>query len=704
MNKNEALNILKNKPVFWSRLGFAYDPPLKNEDGKPLVFTEDLSKYGKYHRQFNELGVKIHTCILHLGWMGIDEYDYSLTDRVLDEVFKDNPDIYFIPRIKVNVPIDWCMENPEDVFVYYGGPDTVEGVKSLVGTLKQDYIGYEAPNGYYMAGDYVDTRPNVNSVIARQSFTSKKWLKDAKVALEKLLDRLENSKYADRILGYHIAYGVSGECVLWGRASNHYGDYGIGYKKAFYEWGLKKYKTHEALAKAWCQPEISAENIVLPSPEERYDVTDTVEVFFRKEDKQTICTDLDIFISEVNADVIEYFGKIVKEKTNGKLTGAFYGYFIHIDNPAYTGHLAIDRLLDSPYIDFFAAPKSYYRNQAGDPGGVLSTTQSINLKKLWLDELDNRTHLAKGVDAEWTSDNFGTTRTVFWREFAKNLADDSGFWWMDLGGGWFDSEDIMEEFSSLVKANDIIRTKKHESKSDILMLVDDECIMQMNISSDMRFAFMEDFLCELHMTGCLTDLYRLSDLEKLNLDKYKLIIFGYTFKLGEKEKEIIKNISPEKVVMFNYSAGVISDNGVSLENTSKVTGVEVEDIGKEKYNFPEIIIKDSNKITSLVKDEKGRIRVGVVDKKVVNTKPFMSREELRKITDMAGCHTYASSGNTVYGDNRFIGVFPSKDIDEEIFFTEKGDYVNLITGEEFKNTDKVHLKLPAKSTAFLLKK
>lgn len=708
MNKEEIKSFIRNNPVFWSRLGFAYDPPLKNEEGRPLVFTEDLSKYGKYHREFDKVGVKIHTCILHLGWMGIDEYDYSLTDRVIEEVFRDNPDGYFIPRIKVNVPIDWCYENPEDVFVYYEGPRTAEGIKELVGTLRQDYIGYEAPNGYYMAGDYVDTRPNMDSLIARQSFTSKKWLADAKVALEKLLDRLESSKYAERIIGYHIAYGVSGECVLWGRASNHYGDYGIGYRKAFYEWGLKKYGSREKLAEVWLQPDISPENIKLPTPEERYDVTDTVNGFFRKDKTQTICTDLDIFISEVNADDIEYFAKIIKEKTGDKLVGAFYGYFIHIDNPAYTGHLALDKLLDSPYVDFFAAPKSYYRNQAGDAGGVLSTTQSINLKKLWLDELDNRTHLARGVDPEWTSESFHTTRTVFWREFAKNLADNSGFWWMDLGGGWFDSDEVMNEFATLVRANKLLNTKEHKSVADVLMLVDDECIKHMNISADLRFAFMEDFLCELHMTGAVTDLYRICDLKTLDLSQYKLIIFAYTFKIDGEMKKIIASIPADKTLMFNYTSGVISDGIVDIDNVRKLTGIEIEETEREKYAFPAVKVKEDESLTSLITDEKGT-RVALKKRgegyTVVNTKPFMSSSELRLIIDKAGCYTYVPAGNTVYGDNRFIGIFSDKEkaLETEVQMKEKGNYVDLISGKRYENTDKIPLKLEPKSAAFLFR-
>ena len=98
MTKEERLSLLGKNPVFWSRLGFCYDPPLKNAEGRPLVFTEDLSRYGKYHEEFCRVGVHIHTCVLHAGWMGVDEYDYSLTDRVLDEIFRCDPDGYFIPR------------------------------------------------------------------------------------------------------------------------------------------------------------------------------------------------------------------------------------------------------------------------------------------------------------------------------------------------------------------------------------------------------------------------------------------------------------------------------------------------------------------------------------------------------------------------------------------------------------------------------
>ena len=69
MNKMQALELLKNNPVFWSRLGFCYDPPLSDEKGQPLVFQPDFTYQLKIHDDFSNAGIKIHTCILHSGWV-----------------------------------------------------------------------------------------------------------------------------------------------------------------------------------------------------------------------------------------------------------------------------------------------------------------------------------------------------------------------------------------------------------------------------------------------------------------------------------------------------------------------------------------------------------------------------------------------------------------------------------------------------------
>ena len=685
----KASDFLKDNPVFWSRLGFCYDPPLKNEQGRPLVFCEDLDRYAKFLRAFSKAGVKLHTSILHAGWVGVDEYDYSLTDRVLDAVFRDNEDAYYIPRIKLNPPVDWCRENPEDVFVYYEGPRGKEDIRALVGTPRQDYLGYEAPDGYYCSNDYKDPRPNVGGLISLQSFSSKKWLHDAGAALERLIDRLEHGKYADRILGYHIAYGACGESVLWGRTSNHYGDYGITNRREFFRWGVRKYGSAEAAGQAWGQPGATEDSLVLPSPEERYGRTDDLAAFLRGRPCDRICTDLDLFLSDVNAGAVLHFAEIAKR--TGKLVGAFYGYFMFIDNAGYTGHLALDRLLDSPYLDFLAAPKSYYRCTIGEPGGEMCAVQSVNRKKLWLDELDNRTYLSLEKRADWYSRDAAETKAVMLREFAKDLAHDSGFWWMDLGGGWYDAPELMEEVHRLAGLNTALRRFPHESRADVLIVVDERSAYYMRVSADLRCGFMQHFEFETRMSGVLCDTYRPGDLETLDLSPYRLVVFAYGEYMEEDWfRRVRARMRPDAALLFHYAAGAHGRNGFDLKNCERITGYALEpDDRPWEYDFPPVRIRE---------------KTGGDEHTLLSVRPYMRREGIREIARQAGCVIRTEQPDTVlYGDNRFLAVFNNKGAQVEAILPEKGDYIDAVTGRRYENTARAVLDMSGQNAAFLVR-
>lgn len=704
MNRQEALHILKTNPVFWSRLGFGYDPPIKNEQGKPLVFTEDLEYYARTHRMFSNAGVNIQTCILHAGWMGIDEYDYSLTDRVVEAIFRDNPDAYYIPRIKLNVPIDWCRENPEELLVYWEGPRETEEIRSLVGTEKQDYLGYDAPDGYYQAGDYVDTRPNVGGVIARQSFSSKKWLQDAGVALEKLIDRLENGKYGSRILGYHIAFGTSGESVMWGRINGHYGDYGIAHTRLFLAWGLKKYGSEEALRQAWGAERFVNGTILLPSPDERYHRKDSLSAFYRADTLGTISSDMDAFLSESCADAIEYFCRIVRRKTPDKLTGIFYGYFVHTNNPNYAGHLALEQLLNSENVDFLAGPKSYYRCGPGQPGGELSAAQSVNLKKIWLDETDIRTHLAypdipkrkrSTTTGEQKHDpsfdnqallcsDLTDSEAVLWREFCKNIAHGSGFWWMDLGGGWYNDPLLMEEVKRMTALNQKMQTLPCESLADILVLADENVIGKMSISTTQRQGFLEDPLMELSLSGGVADFYRLADLTDLDLNRYKMVIFAYTFDVSAKTREYLNaHLPKDALLVYHHAAGVLKDGVCSLENMRDFTGF----VMKEQCVDPDYVS------VQVCDTEAQLLFEGVWQKgnRVAITAPYQKAKIYRTLAQMAGCRLWTDGGVTLWADKRIMGVFTLDNLQGTLRLPETGTYREVISGTVFKNISQVSL-------------
>lgn len=131
------------------------------------------------------------------------------------------------------------------------------------------------------------------------------------------------------------------------------------------------------MKQAWGADRFDGKHLHLPSPDERYRHKESLFQFYRGDTLGTLSSDMDAFLSESCADVIEHFCQIVWRKAPEKLTGVFYGYYVHTDNPNYAGHLALERLLNSEHMDFLATLKNYYRCGPGQPGGELTAVQSV---------------------------------------------------------------------------------------------------------------------------------------------------------------------------------------------------------------------------------------------------------------------------------------------------------------------------------------
>lgn len=635
MKAKEAIEYLKNNLVFFSKLGFYHAPVILQENGMPLVFytEEEAEEYCKTIDNFCDSGVKLVTSILFEGWLAPNVYDYRETDNVLNKIFKSGKVDYYLPRIKLNVGVDWCLENPEDVCVYYQGPRDPERIKELVGTLKHDYFGYNSPSGYYTAGAKKNyERPNVDGVISLQSFSSDKWLKDAGEALKRLIVHLENGPYADKIIGYHISFGTSGETMPWGRMTRSFGDYSLKNQKKFYEWGINKYGSEEMLKKVW--GDISKD--IVPPPSVREVLTEDCHTF-RSIDKDRWAMDYEDFVVDLNYNALAHFGKIVKDNTDGKAVGAFYGYVLHMCRAGYAGHIGWKKMLKNPYVDFFAAPKSYNRCEPGEAGGELAPAVSVNREKLWLDECDNRTHITTG-DNIGNATTLDETITVHLREFSKNLSHDSGLWFMDLGGGWFDDDGIMQNIKKIAKANERLRKKKHKSIAEILSVFDENGA---KLTESEYIEKEETCMRELQLAGAPIDTVFLTDLEKLDLTKVKLIVLQNPFALNKEDLKKIKALAPQAKILWLGKG----DGCAKL-----LEGVAV---------LP---------VTAGVK-------------------------EWIKVVKDAGVMRYTNGLCSVYADNRIIGIFPKHDVTVE-FFTDK-KLKNLVTGEEYSG--KISKQVKAKS-------
>ena len=61
--------------MFWSRLGWPYNPPVLDENGNARMMLSDDSPEKKFHGDFDRAGIKIHSTILFSGWIASGKYE-----------------------------------------------------------------------------------------------------------------------------------------------------------------------------------------------------------------------------------------------------------------------------------------------------------------------------------------------------------------------------------------------------------------------------------------------------------------------------------------------------------------------------------------------------------------------------------------------------------------------------------------------------
>ena len=652
---------LRNQSAFWSKLGFCYNPPRFGKDGRLITFY-DRESCIRYHRQMYDAGIRFHSSLLFSGWVADGVYDYTETDRTLEAVFSCGPDLRYLPRIKLDVPLDWGKNHPEDLLVYYDGPRDAESIRALVDTPRHDILGYDA-DGVFVPG-FKDDRINRGGLISNQSFASEQWKQDASETLRRLIRHIEDGPWGDRIAGYHISYGICGETCMWGGflGSCHYGDYGIRTREAFFDWGMREYESLEALRRVWNAPDLTRGNIEPPAPEIREGLTEDPERFFRQASEDRICIDYEKFINDRNADALETFGKVAKESSGGKPVGAFYGYYMNLPRSGCNGHLAYERILNSPYIDFIAAPAGYFRRGPGEPGGEQVCAQSINRKKLFLDELDNRTPLS--ADSIGRADTMESAASVLWREFCKNMMYGSNFWWMDLGGGWFDSPELLAVIRKTEETAHRLRRRHGQSIAEVLLVSDENAFYRMRPNGDLHTDLLKHTVAEFLLCGTPVDHYRFSDLSSLDLTRYKVIVF-----LNGIQVDVSKiRISEKTALMYFYASSPdFLDSYVPNSDSVNLFFPDGEEkILRREHCYPWFRIREGSGVAPLVRTSDGAVILGEIRRdgrrEFVCPLPVLKVNLLRMMLERCGVSFYAPEGCVVYGDSRFLGVFAGKGI------------------------------------------
>lgn len=694
---------------------------LKNLGGRPAIFidgkfyppmmatirTNNIDHMcidREYYRNLGKAGIKIFFVICDTVWLKPNAIE--LFKEEAEIILEEVPDAYIIPRMGLHPTNEWIKENPEECVTFSDGS--------------------QVPYKNFFTESYVTDIP------ALYSLCSKKWREDAGKALEETWKILMSLPYADRIVGCFLAAGGTSEWYYLTKMAffekGIAADHSLAFKQNFTKYLTEKYKSDENLKKHWKNPEATLENPPIPSCDKHY-FAERVDFecnhpgrVLSNGDAPTpkgvgtsvgaiidVDKNVDVFdfyraLHNGTADSVLHFAKIIKDMTPDKLVGAFYGSFGCTNFLCCGTSGGTVRILNSPYIDFLAAPGVYENRQIEKCEGQREMHDSFALhNKMFIVEQDTRTHM----ENDFFKNRFGIyditdSINIMKREFGRNIADDTQAWWFDqlLGGKRYKANELYE----LISKQQVIAEESYSldrTKNAEIALIFDEESAQL-VSDQSTYDLIEIFRnYELPRIGAPVDQYFHNDISDPNMPDYKLYIFVNTLCITDAEREEIhkKLAKNNATAVWIWASGVVNEDKetkLSANNISALTGFDMEmDICQRSGKFR---IEKGECVASLkpryiygyedrVRDPNGREnnmswmfpafypKDGEVCARFVTTgKPAVCYKDLgsfksifhgsksinsdtiRSFASFAGCHIYSDSDDVFYIGKNYITV------------------------------------------------
>lgn len=525
--------------------------------------------FTSYNADFRRAGVRVHVCPIpfapylrdgrHL-WEGDGLYDFGPADEVLLYALRGDPDGYLV--------VDFCL-----IGAYPGWgdqhPDEVcqdsRGLKA---------IGRSVHNSRY-GGKLKDPQefwcPSYYSAVYRQ---------DGEALIRAYVAHLRRTPLFKAVVGFSLTGGDDGQFSLWRRAGpEHVPDYSPAAQRGFVAYLKQRYKSVEELRRAWNDSTVDFTHVTLPSPEER----SGAGRIFRDPRREARVADYTRFLSVGTCDLVRAFGRAAKEAARKPVFCTTY-WGAHLMGVS-VNHMASFRLLTTPEIDILHAPAGYGPwRRPGMPGVCNTTPASLRLhNKLFLQELDLRTftrgfrNAASRYFLAWAADA-DEFRAIHRRETGMMQAWGMGAWYYDMAGGWFHDKRIMRDIAAV---RDAYREEEASAVSwhpDLAVIADEESTNWVGDSArSLLYASLNRVREPLALCGVPYDLFVLADLERPELLNYKMYVFLDAYRLTTSQVRYIEQHLKRagKVLVWVFAPGYVSDDGLSLAQTCRLTGMHL---------------------------------------------------------------------------------------------------------------------------------
>ena len=373
-------------------------------------------------------------------------------------------------------------------------------------------------------------------------------------------------------------------------------DYSKPNQRRFRQWLKAYYVSDEALRKAWGDKSVTLENAQIPRPVPGRFPMHGVKAgenlqFFYDLPAEQGWADYSRYASDLTADQIIAWAKLVKKETGGrKLNAFFYGYTFELPG-SFNNHYALRRVLDCPEVDVLASPISYYHRNIGDTGPFMSPVDSETAHgKLRINEEDTPSSLIDlkkvlpGVRPFLTTGalripkDLPDTLGILDRNFAWLMIHRAGAWYLDVTArGAFNHPKIWTLLKNRMDIYRQVYDSPRPFRPEVALIADEQSkfFVKSDWSGNYWSMMMLRNACA--ASGASVGYYLLDDFIAGVVPQCKVYVFACTYHLSDQQIAAIRaRLDREgSTAVWIYAPGIIGAGGMDVKRSSQLTGMNL---------------------------------------------------------------------------------------------------------------------------------
>ncbi len=526
----------------------------------------------------NSAGIKLYFIRAELRDPTDFDNFFDKLSRQLRQLRRNVPDAYAIPWLIICPYADFYNKYPRDVQTFDDG--SVGGYQSNCSGRMED--------------------PNT----PRHTHASLAWRHETAGVLREIVRRIQSEDdLNDTVVGYFFFPLHHESCYFYDfDESVKLDDYSDPTRLAFRNYLAEKYMGRvDLLRSAWNDESVTFETAELPTRAER---ERTIAAGFYDPAVSAKVIDYFEIRSHVWADTLEYFARACKQESgNRTVVGAFWGYLIHTHTLT-RGQSYFRRMMDSPYLDFWASPFTYVNKNPGMSVTIRFLNRALQKHgKLFFAECDTTTSTSQKtqlyrqgmiIDAPWQDGE------VLKREFSYVLTEGMNGWWIDWPSGTAQYDEnrllpLMRRFQEL--GRDSVG-KDMRSVAEVAEVLHQDSLFCTHLRKLTENAIDDSRVHETPYLGAPVDHYELRDIFERDLP-YKMYVFDNLWNVSREEREALHEcvVSAGKTLVFKQASGLFGASDSLAENVTELTGIRVKQV--DSIGSSRIVLSENARLLSL---------------------------------------------------------------------------------------------------------